>query len=54
MIVVLAVLGVLLGFSVAVNIVLFVGSGQQVKENERLKHEGWRRDLTRKNCGSNL
>lgn len=54
MIVVLAVLGVLLGFSVAVNIVLFVGYGQQVKENEHLKHEEWRRDQSRKYNGSNL
>lgn len=54
MIIVLAILGVLLGFSVAVNIVLLVGYGQQVKENERLKHEEWRRDLTKKNHGSNL
>lgn len=46
MIVVLAILGVLLGFSVAMNIVLVVGYGQQVKENERLKHEEWRRNLT--------
>lgn len=46
MIVVLAILGILLGFSVAVNIVLVVGYGQQVKENERLKHEEWRRNLT--------
>ena len=46
MIVVLAILGALLGFSVAVNIVLVVGYGQQVKENERLKHEEWRRNLT--------
>ena len=46
MIVVLAILGVLLGFSVAVNIVLVVGYGQQVKENERLKHEERRRNLT--------
>lgn len=54
MIVVLAILGVLLGFSIAVNIVLLVGYGQQVKENERLKHDEWRRELTKKNCGSNL
>ena len=46
MIVVLAILGVLLGFSVAVNTVLVVGYGQQVKENERLKHKEWRRNLT--------
>ena len=54
MIIVLAILGVLLGFSVAVNIVLLVGYGQQVKENEHLKHEDRRRNLTKKNCGSNL
>lgn len=54
MIVVLAILGVLLGFSVAVNIVLVVGYRQQVKENERLKHEEWRRNLTSKNGGSSL
>ena len=54
MIVVLAILGVLLGFSVAVNFVLLVGYGQQVRENERLKHEEWRRDLTKKKGGSSL
>lgn len=48
MIIVLAILGVLLGFSVAVNIVLLVGYGQQVKENEHLKHEDRRLDLTKK------
>lgn len=54
MIVVLAVLGVLLGFFVAVNIVLFVGYGQQIKENERLKHEEWRQGQSRKFSGLNL
>ena len=48
MIIVLAILGILLGFSVAVNIVLFVGYGQQIKENERLKHEEWRPGLSKK------
>lgn len=54
MIIVLAVLGVLLGFSVAVNIVLLVGYGQQIKENERLKHEDWRQAQARKYNGSNM
>lgn len=39
MIIVLAILGILLGLSVAVNIVLFMGYAQEIKENERLKHK---------------
>lgn len=48
MIIVLAILSILLGFSVAVNIVLFIGCGQQIKENKQLKHEEWRHGLSKK------
>ncbi len=37
MLIALCVMGTLLGFSVAVNIVMFVAYGQQVKEISRMK-----------------
>ena len=48
MITALAILGVLLGFSIAVNIILFAGYRQEIKDNERLKHEAWRHDLSKR------
>lgn len=54
MIVVLAILGVLLGFSIATNIVLLLGFWQEVKDHENLKHEARRRDLSKKNSSSDL
>ena len=44
MITVLVVLGIILGFSATMNVVLIIGFGQQLKENKHLKHEEWRRE----------
>jgi hypothetical protein len=53
MLIALCVMGTLLGFSVAVNIVMFVAYGQQVKEITRIKVDD-SRDKLRARIGADI
>jgi F0F1-type ATP synthase assembly protein I len=53
MLIALCVMGTLLGFSVAVNIVMFVAYGQQVKEIARMKVDD-SRDKLRARIGADI